>query len=495
MLPIAPILGAHPHPRLHTWWDGTAMEPSPRPPASAAEIAAAVRARAVSAREVVESHLARIARVDAAVNALTTVFGDRARQVADRIDDAIAAGRDPGPLAGVPISVKENIDLTWSATTNGWRGLADAVPERDATIVRRLRAAGAVPVARGNMPDFGMRWDTDNDLFGRTLNPWNRERSPGGSSGGDAVAVATGMSAIGLGNDFGGSLRLPAYAAGVVGLRPTRGRVPRAAVGDAPVALTLQQFSVNGPMARRVDDVAVALRVMQGWDADDPVSLAAPDVRADDLPRRVGVVRNPAGAGVDPQVAAGLDRAAAALVRAGWEVVELDPPRLEETAVLWRRLSCTDMLISLDPAVLGRPLGRSATAFLRDSTAVARPYESARDYADAWARRVVIAAAWRRLQVEVPVILGPVSTSRMRGPDYDLGGREAADRAWRDLWLTVAVNFLGLPALALPAGLGADAMPAGVQLIGPPFGEAVLFEAGRAIEAGVPVLPAPPLPV
>ncbi|MDQ7879698.1 amidase [Microbacterium sp. QXD-8] len=462
---------------------------SPHPaPASAAEIAAAVRAGDVSAIEIVQAHLERISRVDPGLNALTVVFADRSREAAAEVDAALAAGRDPGPLAGVPVSVKENIDLIWSATTNGWRGLAGAVPARDASIVRRLREAGAVPVGRGNMPDFGMRWDTDNDLFGRTANPWNRERSAGGSSGGDAVAVATGMSALGVGNDFGGSLRLPAYAAGVVGLRPSQGRVPRAAVNGRPVALTLQQFSVNGPLARTVGDVALALGVMEGWDADDPMSSTAPPL-ADRAPQRVGMVQHAAGTEVDPEAAAGVDRAAASLRRAGWDVVAVEAPHLEEAAVLWRRLSCTDMLISLDPDALGEPLGRSATAFLRDSTAAARPYESAREYAEAWARRAAIAADWRRLQVEVPLLLGPVSASRMRAPDYDLGGREPADRAWRDLWLTVAANFLGLPALAVPTGLGADGMPTGVQLIGPSWGEHIVLEAGRAVEAGAPRLP------
>ncbi|WP_203582471.1 amidase [Microbacterium hibisci] len=468
------------------------MTPPSHAPSSAAAIAAAVSGRQITATEVIEAHLERTAAANPRLNALTVVFAERAREAAASVDAAVAEGRDPGPLAGVPVSVKENIDLTWSATTNGWRGLIDVVPERDATVVRRLREAGAVPVGRGNMPDFGMRWDTDNDVFGRTLNPWDRARSAGGSSGGDAVAVATGMSAIGLGNDFGGSLRLPAYAAGVVGLRPSFGRVPRAAVREQAVALTLQQFSVNGPMARSVDDVAMALEVLQGWDADDPVSLAAPTVRPEDVPRRVGVVRDPGGGGVDREVVAGIDRAAASLADAGWEVLDVDAPLLEEAAVLWRRLSCTDMLVSLDPGSLGQPLGTSATAFLRDSTASARPYESAREYAEAWARRAVVAAAWRRLQVEVPLILGPVSTSRMREVDYDLGGQAAADRAWRDLRLTVVANFLGLPALAQPTGLAADGMPSGVQLIGPAFGERVLFEAGRAIEAGVPALPALP---
>lgn len=466
------------------------MTASRRPLASAADLAAAVRRREVTALEILEAHLDRIARIDPDVNALPVVLADRAREAASLVDATVSAGGDPGPLAGVPISVKENIDLTWSATTNGWRGQAEAVPERDATIVRRMRDAGAVPVGRGNMPDFGMRWDTDNDLYGRTRNPWHHGRSAGGSSGGDAVAVATGMSAIGLGNDFGGSLRIPAYAAGVVGLRPSRGRVPRAAVLRHPVALTLQQFSVNGPMARSVGDVALALEAMQGRDADDPVSLDAPRVRAAEVPRRVGVVRDPGRAGVAPDVAAGIERAAASLSAAGWDVVDVEAPLVEEAAVLWRRLSCTDMLISLDPAALGAPLGQSATAFLRDSTAAARPYGTAREYAQAWARRAVIDAEWRRLQAEVPLLLGPVSTSRMREPDFDLGGRDAADRAWRELWLTVAANFLGLPALALPAGMGADGMPAGVQLIGPLFGEDVVLHAGRDVEAGVPPLPA-----
>ena len=464
--------------------------PSPSALSTASEIAAAVTRRETTALAVVEQHLARIEAENPRLGALTVVFGDRAREEAERVEAALDAGHDPGPLAGVPVSVKENIDLTWSASTNGWSGLADAVPARDATVVRRVRAAGAIPIGRGNMPDFGMRWDTDNDLFGRTLNPWDAGRSAGGSSGGDAVAVATGMSSLGLGNDFGGSLRLPAYAAGVCGLRPSQGRVPRAAVQGHPVALTLQQFSVNGPLARTVDDLALAVEVISGWDADDPVSLDAAAVLPDNVPRRVGIVRDPVGDGVDADVAEGIRRAADALRAAGWDVIEVDPPLLEEAAVLWRRLSCTDMLISLDPAALGRPLGRSATAFLHDSTAAARPYESADEYSRAWGRRAVIAAEWRRLQLEVPLILGPVSSSRMRAVDFDLGGSAAADRAWRDLWLTVAANFLGLPALALPTGLGADRMPTGVQLIGPLFAEHVLFSGGRDIEAGVAALPA-----
>jgi amidase len=394
-------------------------------------------------------------------------------------------------LAGVPFSVKESIDLTWSATTQGWRGLAAAVPPADAAVVQRMRAAGAIPIGRGNMPDFGMRWDTDNDLFGRTRNPWDEARSAYGSSGGDAVAVATGMAAIGLGNDFGGSVRLPASAAGIAGLRPSFGRVPRSAVRGQAVALTLQQFSVNGPLARTVDDLALALDVLHGPDPADGVSLAMPDVDTDAAPRRVGVTRDPLGWGVDDDIRAGVDRAANALAAAGWEIVDIEPPLLEEAAVLWRRLACTDLLFSLDPTLLPEPLGRSATMFLRDSTAAAGPYETVRDYADAWGRRVAIAAEWRRLQAEVPLILGPVSTRRTPMPDFDLGGRDAADAAWRDLRLVVAVNFLGLPAVAVPIGLDRDGLPVGVQLIGPMGGDALALAAARDVETAHPPVPVP----
>lgn len=452
------------------------------PDHSAVGIAAAVRSGTVMAAEVIDAHLARIESANPRLNALTVAFADRARRAADEVDGLVAGGRDPGPLAGVPFSVKESIDLTWSATTQGWRALADAVPSADATVVRRMREAGAIPIGRGNMPDFGMRWDTDNDLFGRTLHPLDESRTTFGSSGGDAVAVATGMAAIGLGNDFGGSIRLPASAVGIAGLRPSFGRVPRSAVGAQGVALTLQQFSVNGPLARTVADLELALAVLQGADASDAVSIDTARGDADAAPRRVGVTRDPLRWGVDDDVRAGVDRAAAALADAGWEVVDVEPPLLEEAAVLWRRLACTDMLLTLDPALLPTPLGRSATAFLRDSTAAARPYESARDYADAWARRAVIAAAWRRLQVDVPVILGPVFARRLPPIDFDLGGGDAATAAWRNLRLVVAANFLGLPAVAVPAGVDLDGLPVGVQLIGPAGGDELALRTARDVE-------------
>ncbi|MGN8551368.1 UNVERIFIED_CONTAM: amidase family protein [Microbacterium sp. SLM126] len=456
---------------------------------SAAAIAAAVRAGRTTAVGVVEQHLRRVGDQNFRLGALTVVLAARALAEARRIDAVVAGGGDPGPLAGVPFSVKENIDLMWSATTQGWRGLADAIPSADAAIVRRMREAGAIPIGRGNMPDFGMRWDTDNELFGRAVNPFDAARSAGGSSGGDAVAVATGMASIGLGNDFGGSIRIPAAANGIFGLRPSVGRIPRAAVRGVPVAMSLQQFAVNGILARSIDDLELVYDAVKGPDADDPVSLDLPEAPAEPAPRRVAVVRDPLGWGVDAEVAASVDAAAARLAEAGWTVAEVEPPMLEDAAVLWRRLACTDMLLTLDPSVLPVPLSASATQFLRDSTAAARPFGTAAEYAAAWAQRAPIAAEWRRFQREYPIILGPVQTTGVPPVDFDLGGPDAATAAWRAVALTVAVNFLGLPAVAVPAGVDAVGVPIGVQAIGPMHGDRLALAAGRDAAARVPTPP------
>ena len=453
------------------------------------ELADAVRARTVTAREVIDAHLARIDEVNPIVNAVTVVFHERARELADRIDAALDAGEEAGPLAGVPFTVKENIDLTWSATTSGWTFTANALPAHDATMVRRLLEAGAVPIARGNMPDWGLRWDTDNDLFGRTVNPWDPARVPGGSSGGDAVAVATGMTPLGLGNDYGGSLRLPAYAAGVCALRPSAGRIP-APMRDVtePVALSLLFFAVNGPIARRVDDLDLAFTLMHGADGSDPTAITVAHPSSYDGARRVAVVRDPLGWGVDPQVAAAVDRAAQALAAAGWEVAEVEPPQLEDAATLWRQISATEMVGAFLPGALPEPLSEGSTRYFLDNVAETEVLESGEAYGGAWARRAVVAGAWERFQAEHPVILGPVSARRMPAVGFDLSGPAATTELWRSHRLLVAVNFLGLPSVAVPAGLDEDGLPTGVQLIGPRNGDHIALAAARDVEAALGAL-------
>lgn len=456
---------------------------------SARELAEAIRIGTTTAREVIDAHLARIAEVNPSVNALTVVFTDRSRALADAIDARLRAGDVPGPLAGVPFTVKENIDITWSATTSGWAFLAEAVPSKDATMVRRLLEAGAIPIARGNMPDWGLRWDTDNDLFGRTINPWDADRVPGGSSGGDAVAVATGMTPIGLGNDYGGSLRLPAYAAGVCALRPSAGRIPAPMVDvTEPVALSLLFFAVNGPIARRVDDLDTAFSIMHGADGADPSASTIPHPASYGGPKRVAVVRDPLGWGVDPQVAAAVDRAAAALAAAGWELIEVEPPMIEQAATLWRQISTTEMVGAFLPGALPMPLSQGSTQYFLDNAEETVILETGQAYGGAWAQRAIIAGQWEKFQTDYPVVLGPVSARRMPAVGYDLSGPEATTALWRDHRLLVTVNFLGLPSVALPAGLDEDGLPTGVQLIGPRNGEHVALAAARDVEAALGTL-------
>ncbi|MEB7505769.1 amidase [Arthrobacter koreensis] len=456
---------------------------------SLSELAEAVRTRAVTARAVIDAHLARIDEINPLVNALTVVFHDRARALAEEVDRRLAAGEDAGPLAGVPFTVKENIDITWSATTSGWAFLAEAAATKDATMVRRLLEAGAIPVARGNMPDWGLRWDTDNDLFGRTINPWDPQRVPGGSSGGDAVAVATGMTPLGLGNDYGGSLRLPAYAAGVCALRPSAGRIPAPSVDVLePVPLSLQFFAVNGPIARRVDDLDTAFGLMHGADGSDPAAVTIPHPSSYDGARRAAVVRDPLGWGVDPQVSAAVDRAADALSAAGWEIIEAEPPLIDEAATLWRKISTTEMVGAFLPGALPMPLSQGSTQYFLDNAKETEILETGQTYGGAWAQRAVIAAAWERFQSEYPVILGPVSARRMPEIGFDLSGPEATTELWRAHRLLVTVNFLGLPSVAVPTGLDEDSLPTGVQLIGRRNGEHIALAAARDVEAALGTL-------
>ena len=263
------------------------------------------------------------------------------------------------------MTVKENIDVAGSATTQGVVVMKDAVPPLDAPHVAQLRRAGAIPIARTNLPDFGLRWHCESSLRGTTINPWDASRTPGGSSGGDAVALATGMTPLGNGNDYGGSLRVPAQFCGVASLRPTLGRVAHASsIAPSELSPTLQLFMVEGPMARRVADLRLALGAMSGRDARDPwwtpAPLEGPALRR---PLRVAVCTDPAAGGVHASVAAGVRRAADALADAGYAVEEREPPRVADAAALWSALVAMDLRTQMLP--LMRPLlSQSSQRFL-----------------------------------------------------------------------------------------------------------------------------------
>jgi len=447
----------------------------------AARIAAVVAAGEVSAREVVQAHLDRIAEVNPATHAVTAVLEEEALADADRVDAARSAGTPVGPLAGVPFTVKENIDVAGHPTTDGVVAFRDRVAPADAPSVAQLRRAGAIPLARTNMPDFGMRWHTDNALFGATRNPWDAGLSPAGSSGGEAVALATGMSPIGLGNDYGGSIRLPSAVAGTVGLRTTAGRVASASsTNHFPPPPTLQLFAVEGPMGRRVGDVRLAYEQICGRDARDPKWVPAPALL--EVPRqlRVAVTTDPGGEGVHPEIAAAVRRAADALADAGALVEQVEPPHIAESAQLWRTLTTAEMTGLLDSLV--GPLGSADAATYLESSMANVPVLDLGGYIAGLARRHAIAAEWSAFFAGYDVVLGPVATQPVHPVGFDLGGPENADALWHEHRLVVTVNLLGLPALVVPSGLDATGLPQGVQLIADRFGEGAALRAGQLIE-------------
>ncbi len=459
---------------------------------SAAKLANAVREKTVSSREVVQAHLERIEAINSAVNAITIVFADDALAAAEAADTSIASRDAVGPLHGVPITVKENIDVSGSATTQGVVSLKNSIPEQDAPIVRHLKNAGAIVIGRTNMPDFGLRWHTDNNLHGPTLNPWDSSRTPGGSSGGEAAAIATGMSPLGIGNDMGGSTRQPAINCGIAGLRPSTGRVSRmmSAIFDDPPMFYDQIACVNGPMARHVDDLRLALEVMGQRDPADPIwtpASAPPVSMAANL--RVGLVRDPSGDGVASAVAEALNVAAAILRQAGYEVEEIEPPLLEEADDTIQRLAETEIARYLDDIL--PMISDDAGKILRAVVGEGKP--DATKYRDAIAERHRIAATWSRLMERFPLMLGPVSTMEAFCVGYDTGGFEAMRRLIRSFRLTELCNLLGLPSIAVPVSVESG-LPQGVQIIGRRFDEDRCFDAAGAIERAVR-LPTPIDPV
>ena len=289
---------------------------------TARDLAARVRAREVSAVEVARVVLARMDAVNPRLNAVVQRRDDAALAEAAAVDAALAAGGDLGPLAGVPVTVKVNVDQAGEATTNGLRRQANLMAQEDNPVVSNLRKAGAIIVGRTNTPAFSLRWFTRNSLHGQTLNPWNQSLTPGGSSGGAGAAVASGMGPIAHGTDIAGSIRYPAYACGVHGLRPSLGRVPAYNASGADRLIGGQLMAVSGPLARSVPDLRLALGVMAGADARDPWFIGAP-LEGASVAKRVALCLTPDGMAVAAEVRAALEAAAARLVAAGYVVEEV----------------------------------------------------------------------------------------------------------------------------------------------------------------------------
>ncbi len=470
---------------------------------SAAETGAAVRAGRRRARDVVEEHLAEIDAREADVHAYNLVLADVARAEADEIDRRVAAGEDPGPLAGVPVALKDNLCTRGIPTTCGSRILDGWKPPYDATVVGRLRDAGAVLIGKTNMDEFAMGSSTENSAFGPTRNPRDPTKVPGGSSGGSAAAVAARMTGVALGSDTGGSIRLPAALCGVVGVKPTYGRVSR--YGLVAYASSLDQV---GPLANSVGDAALVLDVIAGHDPADSTSIPEPSPGVSSALAegveglRVGIVHELTW-DADPDVVARVVAAGAALQGAGATVDEAHVPAAEyglSAYYLIAPAEASSNLARYDGVRYGlRVDGADVNAMYHATRAAGfgpevklrimlGTYALSAGYYDAYygqAQRVrtLIIRDFEAAFSQFDVLLAPTCPSTA----FPLGARTHDPMAMYLVDVcTIPANLAGIPAMSVPYGAGDDGMPVGVQVLGPALGERAMFRVAAALERSRP---------
>jgi amidase len=448
---------------------------------SAVELAAMIRDREVSSREVVQAHLDRIEAVNPGLNAIVRLLPDEAMAAADAADRQVAEGGSVlGSLHGVPFTVKENIDLAGTATTQGVPALADAVAPVDAPQVERMRAAGAIPIGRTNLPDLGLRVHTDSELHGLTRNPWNPERTAGGSSGGEAAAIATGMSPIGLGNDLGGSLRNPAHCCGIASIKPSTGSVPAATViPPEDYNLSFQLMAVDGCLARRVADVRAGFTALAGAHPRDPLSVPVvfTGLAEGDRPK-VAVLPEPPGGSTHPEIADAVRRAADALADDGFEVTETVPPDYELAIELWGTILSVDLRLVMP--IMEQIMGAGGRTFLGHALDNL-PAPDLAGWATALTARHGLARRWNLWYQEYPVLLAPVWTQPAFPLDYDIASAEGALGTLELMRPVLPANLLGTPAVVVPAGMAAG-LPVGVQVMGAKYTELRCLAVAEAIE-------------
>jgi len=469
--------------------------------ATAASIASAVRRGDVSARALLDGYLARIDEREPQIHAFNVVLADEARAAADEIDRRVGAGEDPGPLAGVPIALKDNLCTRGIPTTCSSRILEGWRPPYDATVVQKLAAAGAIAVGKTNLDEFAMGSSTENSAFGPTRNPHDLDRVPGGSSGGSAAAVAAGFAPISLGSDTGGSIRQPASLCGVVGVKPTYGLVSR--YGLIAFASSLDQI---GPFANTVEDAAILLDVIAGHDPRDTTSIPqAPTPVTPSLGEgvdglRIGIISELMGEGMSADVIARVQAAADALEAAGAKIGEASIPAstyglsayyLIAPAEASSNLARYDGVrygLRVDAPITGEMMEATRTAgfgaevkrrIMLGTYALSAGYYDAY-YGKALKVRSLIARDFDAAYQQYDLLLSPTSpTTAFRF------GEKTADPLTMYLndVCTIPTNLAGHPAMSVPFGTGGDGMPIGVQVLAPALGEAPMFRAAAVLEA------------
>jgi Asp-tRNA(Asn)/Glu-tRNA(Gln) amidotransferase A subunit family amidase len=452
---------------------------------SAVSMAEQIRQKRLSPVELVEAHLQRIERLNPELNAFVQVDMEGARRQAHAAEIAVSRKQNLGPLHGVPVSIKSSIEVAGLRCEAGTKLRAGYVAQQDAPLVSRLRHAGAIILGTTNCAELLMAWETDNLLYGRTNNPWALSRTPGGSSGGEAAAIASGCSAGGVGSDGGGSIRVPAHFSGICGLKPTPGRVP--ATGHFPKSVGPSGLiGVVGPMARTVSDLKVLFETMQGADEGDP-SAAPVGVRwpGKNGLKRVGIGyfedddRTP----VTPETRAAVRAAANALRRAGFQVECFRPEGLELARQLWWKFFGIAGGMLLGSLIGGHESDLSPILKEFVSWVAAERPHTGESLLDAWIQRDELRGRVLAQMREYPVLLCPVASI----PAFKHG-----ERSWKidgqtvqylDAWsYTEWFNLLGVPAAVVPVGRSSEGLPIGVQIITRPWEEELALAIAAAIE-------------
>ena len=448
----------------------------------ASEVAVRVRNREVSALEVCDAALSRIDAVNPDINAIVHRTDDEARAAAKAVDEAIAKGDEAGPLAGVPVTIKVNTDQAGYANTNGLRLQENLIADQDSPVVSNLRQSGAVIVGRTNTPAFSLRWFTRNGLHGHTRNPLNMSLTPGGSSGGAAAAVASGMCAIGHGTDIGGSIRYPAYACGLQGLRPTLGRIAAANFTAPDRHIGAQLMAVSGPITRSVADLRLGLAAMSQKDLRDPWWTPA-EMDAREFPKRAALTVSPEGLRVDPRVESALREAAARLADAGWEIVETDCPSFREPARLQAQLWLAEFRRTGAKAIEEEADPDSSFVYAQMERLCPAP--GLDEFMDALQKRVTLLREWSLFLDDYPVLICPVS-GEVPFPDLDdVVSPDRFDEIMEAQLTQVGLPLMSLPGLSVFTGME-EGIPVGAQLIGGRYKEDVLLQAAAEIEARSP---------
>ena len=451
----------------------------------AVTMAEQIRKKKLSPVELVEAHLAQIEKLNPRLNAFVQVDAERARRAAHDAEIAVMQEEALGLLHGIPISIKSSLEVAGMRCEAGTRLRAGLVATQDAPLVTRLKNAGAIVLGVTNTPELLMAWETDNLLYGRTNSPWDLDRTPGGSSGGEAAAIAAGMSAGGVGSDGGGSIRVPAHFSGICGLKPTPGRIP--ATGHFPVSAgPFALIGVVGPMARTVADLKVLFEVMQGPDIGDtcaaPVPVRWPS-NNEVKKLNVGYFEDDSRTPVTPETRAAVRTAAEALRGAGFQVDRFQPEGLEEARRLWHKF------FVVAGGMLLRPMFKEGDANLSPilkqflEWAAAEPGHTGRTLLDAWIQRDLLRARFFAQMQKYPILLCPTAAI----PAFRHGERswqvEGKTVHYLDAWsYTEFFNLLGNPAAVVPVGQSPEGLPIGVQIAGRPWEEEQVLSVAAALE-------------